>query len=128
MRGGAAIFQNENEVCVSYCHVAAARFPRAGREQVGWHSLASPAWRVLYYKFYRACVYRMAHQRYASTVPDAEWNHLHVLHGASWWWLPHQGKSLSDSTAAGNGSKAQSSSRYSRVLPPYRFGRGTSCL
>lgn len=86
-------------------------------------ALLSPAWRVII-RF----VYRMAHQRYASTVLDVERNggqSRSVSSTASWWLLPHQGKSFNDNTAAGNSLKATSphprSSRYSSVLPRYRI-------
>ncbi|PON23231.1 hypothetical protein TGAM01_v208004 [Trichoderma gamsii] len=54
----------------------------------------------------------MAHQRYATTVPDVERNDGQSRSGsstASWWLLLHQGKSFSDGTAAGNGFKAHPS-------------------
>lgn len=103
------------------CPLPACR-PRTswlGKPALSW----SPAWRVII-RF----TDRMAHQRYASTVPDVERNDGQSRSGsstASWWLLPHQGKSFSDSSAAGNGFKAQSphlcSPRYSSVLPRYRI-------
>ncbi|KAL6900355.1 hypothetical protein GGI43DRAFT_45839 [Trichoderma evansii] len=101
------VFQKENKVY--YCHVTAARFLRAGRE-VGWaspQSLASLAWRVII----RFTEHVSTEWRIRDTQAQfLMWNGMmgnHDLIRASWWLLPHQGKSFSDGTAAGNSSKQQ---------------------